>query len=253
MLQESDVHEAAVAHRSVSTPTPVAAALEPQDSAKPEESPEMRQDSLELYSLSVPEQPSNQSKQPPAQVAPASSAQQQTSVAAHAVSSHAVPFVSQGYTTSMYAASKSDGAQQKKSVFLITTVSPRNSTESDEFLPNRRSVLRSVKPVQQPEPPKLESQQQRAEKNTFDMTYTCNLLPPPGPNATTDEQLDFIQQQLDGFGTDTPMIDDLVSLGCGDNERRQGGTVHLFVASCCYSFLLLRFYATCIAVDATFS
>lgn len=64
----------------------------------------------------------------------------------------------------------------------------------------------------------------QAVMDTFDMSYTAvPLLHPPGPQATDQERTDFLQQQLDSFGRNTPIFDDLLSLGAGDTERRQGG------------------------------
>ena len=62
--------------------------------------------------------------------------------------------------------------------------------------------------------------------DTFDMPYTSivtSILTPPGPQASADEKIDFLQQQLDSFDHNIPIFDNLVLLGSGDQERRQGG------------------------------
>lgn len=84
--------------------------------------------------------------------------------------------------------------------------------------------------------------QTKSVTDTFDLTHTAApLLPPPGPNSSNDERVDFIQQQLDGFGAQIPIFDDVVLLGCGSSERRQGGDVSYMLCSyphlCfCYDF-----------------
>lgn len=63
------------------------------------------------------------------------------------------------------------------------------------------------------------------EVDTFDISRTrAALLPPPAGNATVDEKMDFLHQQLDGIGTEMIILNGLVLLGHGDNERLQGGT-----------------------------
>ena len=60
--------------------------------------------------------------------------------------------------------------------------------------------------------------------DTFDIEHTAApLLPPPSCNAPLTHRVDFLQQQLDSIGTDTPILDGLVLLGSGYNERLQGG------------------------------
>lgn len=49
------------------------------------------------------------------------------------------------------------------------------------------------------------------------------LLPPPARNASVDEKVDFLQQQLDSFSNNTPIFADLMSLGDSGSERRRGG------------------------------
>lgn len=71
--------------------------------------------------------------------------------------------------------------------------------------------------------------------DTFDMPYTsyvASLLAPPGAAATADQKIDFVHQQLDSFDHVTPIFDDLVLLGGGSSNRRQGGA-HLVCGSLC--------------------
>lgn len=68
-------------------------------------------------------------------------------------------------------------------------------------------------------------------RDTFDLTHSAaaeHLLSPPGPTARADDKVDFLQQQLDSFGADKPMLGDLMSLGGSGSERRQGGTPFVF-------------------------
>ena len=51
----------------------------------------------------------------------------------------------------------------------------------------------------------------------------ATLLSPPAQNSPIDQKMDFLQQQLDSIGTETPILDGLVLLGKGDNDRLQGG------------------------------
>lgn len=63
-----------------------------------------------------------------------------------------------------------------------------------------------------------------AARDTCDLTYTvAPLMPPPGADAAPDEKMEFLQQQLDSFAPGQAIIDDLLSLGSSDTERRQGG------------------------------
>lgn len=79
---------------------------------------------------------------------------------------------------------------------------------------------------QEPARPRQQTDEQHGQKDTFEMTQTVpDFLPPPGPNASADDRMEFIHQQLDGFGGDTPMFDDLLPLGCGASERMQGGRI----------------------------
>lgn len=204
------------------TPTPAAAALQPQETAKQDEPPVISHDSLELFSLAVPEL-SHQSKRSGYTI-------QVDSVACgqHNVAGNSSPPISQGHSCSMFARISPPCSEQRDALCFITTVPPCTNTGSDTASTQEESSA----PLPDADDTTVQQQQrrtqafyeQRATKDTFDMTYTCDLLPPPGPNATNDAKMDFIQQQLDGFGRDRPMFDDLLSLGCGDNERRQGGT-----------------------------
>lgn len=69
-----------------------------------------------------------------------------------------------------------------------------------------------------------EGDQTQDPSDTFDMAHTAvALLRPPGPEASHEEKKEFLEQQLDSFGRNTPIFDDLLSLGRGHTERRQGG------------------------------
>lgn len=71
-----------------------------------------------------------------------------------------------------------------------------------------------------------------AEQDTFDMTHSAEtLLRPPGPNASADERIDFLMQQLDSFGVDKPVVGDLISLGGSITERMQGGVSLMWLIS----------------------
>lgn len=55
---------------------------------------------------------------------------------------------------------------------------------------------------------------------TLDMTHNAGfILSPSASDASPDEKMEFLQQQLDSFGTMRPIFDDLVSLGSSDTER----------------------------------
>jgi hypothetical protein len=66
-----------------------------------------------------------------------------------------------------------------------------------------------------------------SEVDTFDiMTYSSRpLLPVPGANATVEERVDFLHQQLDSIGVDKEIVYGLFLLGNGDNARLQGGVI----------------------------
>lgn len=53
--------------------------------------------------------------------------------------------------------------------------------------------------------------------------------PPPREGASTHERRVFVQQQLDGFGTDVPVVEDLLLLGHSKSERRKGGAFLLWL------------------------
>lgn len=72
----------------------------------------------------------------------------------------------------------------------------------------------------------LEAREPAPVQDTFELSDSIEpLMQRPGPLASTEERIDFLQQQLDSFGVVKPMFDDLVSLGSGSNERRQGGAL----------------------------
>lgn len=86
------------------------------------------------------------------------------------------------------------------------------------------------------------------DTDTFDMSQTSPmLLQPPSPKAPLEQRMDFLQQQLDSFGTDKPALPDLVLLGNGDRERLQGGMLsssgirNVSIVSQVYYMLMLVF------------
>lgn len=79
-------------------------------------------------------------------------------------------------------------------------------------------------------PSPLDPSQQPQVTDTFDLTRTVpvrHLLSPPGPNASAEDRVDFLQQQLDSLEEGQPVIEDLLSLGGSSSERRQGGVALL--------------------------
>lgn len=68
------------------------------------------------------------------------------------------------------------------------------------------------------------STQQRAPGVTTGDSSTASDLP-------TRQLMDFLHQQLDSLGVETPILNGLVLLGNGIKERFQGGTIHR-VLSC---------------------
>lgn len=62
---------------------------------------------------------------------------------------------------------------------------------------------------------------------TFDEPLTGKRAPPK-PGASTEDRLDFIQHQLDGFGTVMEVLEGLRLVGLGPSCRLQGGVSWLF-------------------------
>lgn len=82
------------------------------------------------------------------------------------------------------------------------------------------------------------------EQDTFDIPATVAVpLSPPGKSASTDEKVDFVQQQLDGFGLDVPVLGDLLMLGHGDCQRRHGGACFCLSIPCLNEQLHVLFSA----------
>lgn len=131
-------------------------------------------------------------------------------------------------TSSTTATSINSGQQKHDDLALITTVQ-----EHTQLVPHTaKSETSSMIAVAQAPGPTITQQPyqtfQSSEQDTFDLTHTvAPLLPPPGPGASLDDKVDFLQQQLDSFGLDMPIFDDLLSLGSSPTERRQGGG-HIF-------------------------
>lgn len=60
--------------------------------------------------------------------------------------------------------------------------------------------------------------------DTFDMSQTAAaLLEPPTADATREDSIDFLHQQLDSIGAQRDILEGLVLLGSGSHERLQGG------------------------------
>jgi hypothetical protein len=74
----------------------------------------------------------------------------------------------------------------------------------------------------------------KAAVDTFDMSYAeATQMRAPDGNASLEEKMDFLQQQLDCVGTERPILDGLVLLGNGINERLEGGALlHEIQLSC---------------------
>lgn len=86
------------------------------------------------------------------------------------------------------------------------------------------------------------------QQDTFDFTQTqVPMSEPPGPRASSEEKMDFLQQQLDSFGLDRPIFDDLLLLGSGGQQRRQGGVFYRYFTSSsevglCLFYIMLSCY-----------
>lgn len=62
---------------------------------------------------------------------------------------------------------------------------------------------------------------------------SSSVMPQPDEDAPIDEKMDFLHQQLDSIGLERPVLNGLVLLGNGDNERLQGGllpSIYLFTS-----------------------
>lgn len=174
-------------------------------------------DSLDHYSLQVPESASSLKPVAASAVSLLDAMPQASGLTLTSASNAATSVATLKSSTSEIQKADAQG--------FVTTVSEHQQSQatfpeathvSAEFLP--QAPGHTV-----PEPPKPAAAPQQ---DTFDLPYTVEiLLPPPGPNAPADQRVDFLQQQLDGFGLDTPIFDDLCLLGGGDNERRQGGAL----------------------------
>ena len=132
---------------------------------------------------------------------------------------------SQAVSSSLTNKSTTNSSHQPYGLHGLVSTVAEHQQPPNEVWADKRSMH-----AQQNIPWKATPQQeivQGSEPNTCDMPYdSVSLMPPPGPKASHDDKVDFIQQQLDTFGADIPIFDDLVSLGSGDSERRQGGVMH---------------------------
>ena len=68
--------------------------------------------------------------------------------------------------------------------------------------------------------------------DTFDLQHTAvSVLPPPAGNASLEDKMEFIRQQLDDIGLEKPVLNGLLLLGNGVKERIQGGVRCLHTVS----------------------
>ena len=62
--------------------------------------------------------------------------------------------------------------------------------------------------------------------DTFDLSHTvATQMAPPAVGAPVEDLLEFLQQQLNAVGMETPILDGLLLLGSSGHQRLQGGTV----------------------------
>lgn len=101
------------------------------------------------------------------------------------------------------------------------SVSAQNKKNTHRFMKNFRGLF---------SPPAVSEKELEAtgvtaaDVDTFDLTRTAApVLDPPAADSSLDAKMDFLQQQLDSFGTDQIALRDLVLLGRGHKERLQGG------------------------------
>lgn len=124
-------------------------------------------------------------------------------------------------------ASQHAGRQHTGSRGKVSTVSALDETPDVSSVNDHVFTHRSGGQMKAPGPISTDTKGgENTQMDTFDMPYTSlvtSILKPPGPQAGADEKVDFLQQQLDSFDHNSPIFDDLVLLGSGDQERRQGG------------------------------
>lgn len=78
--------------------------------------------------------------------------------------------------------------------------------------------------MHQPEEEHAEQNDECLKKDTMDKGFTTEeLMDPPGEGVSQEERMDFIHQQLGGFGRRHVAFHGLVFLGSGDRDRVQGG------------------------------
>ena len=62
--------------------------------------------------------------------------------------------------------------------------------------------------------------------DTFDLANTAAApMSPPAVGAPVEDHMDFLHQQLDSIGTETPILNGLLLLGSSGHQRLQGGTL----------------------------
>lgn len=199
----------------------------PAQCSDPKSTAEVKENSLDLFSLVVPEPAKGEI--PKALNADSEGLQ---------VAGLSMTSASHANTSSMTTASNASAVQNVAVPGMVSTVSASDqtsavpdtvtggaeSTVASHTLPQASGFTMHQQQPVHPGQPEQRPVQEADKKDTFDMTRTdVSLLPPPGPDASIDEKMDFLQQQLDSYGTKTPIFDDLLSLGSAETERRQGG------------------------------
>lgn len=129
---------------------------------------------------------------------------------------------SQAVSSSVTTKSATNSSNQPCGVHaLVSTVAEQEQSTHEAWADQQSMHAQKRSP---PNPTPQQEAVQSSQPSTFVKPYdSFSLMPPPGPEASHDDKVDFIQQQLDSFGSDVPIFDDLLSLGSGDNERREGG------------------------------
>jgi hypothetical protein len=65
--------------------------------------------------------------------------------------------------------------------------------------------------------------------DTFDLSHTAaEMPPPPSAQASVEERIEFLNQQLDSIGMEKPVLNGLQLLGSGRNQRLLGGAQFVF-------------------------
>lgn len=120
----------------------------------------------------------------------------------------------------------------------LRSVRERNTVPNELYSHLKSRLGYAPAPGETSPQPKLQSQYKTAEQDTFMLTHSVldGGMPPPAPNASQQEKVDFLLQQLDTFGTQNPALGELVLLGGRSSNRMQGG---VFLDT--YGSLLFRY------------